>query len=191
MKRENSVLGWLLAVAIPVPLFLSAPSLVIAQTDGGNQPFIGLWKLNVEKSKAPPGVHIPPGFTVYRQYQDEGDGWIFETATTIIPSRGPQFLFTAARFDGKPYPDYWAESLGNFVRRGARPPQTVTFTRGNAHQIRWADTRNGREVAGGTETVSPDGNTMTMTTNVPGQKVESVQVFDRVSGPNPGASSHG
>jgi hypothetical protein len=176
MKTGKSLLVKPLAVAMSLAALLASTPSLTAQIDDANQPFIGLWKLDLEKS------HVPAAsdFTVYRQFQAEGDGWIFETVTFITP-RGPQFLFTAARFDGKPYPDYTAKWLGDFVRSGTRPPQTVTFTRVNANQIRWADTVNGRTVAEGTETVSADGSTMTMTNHVPGQKTTGVQVFDRVS----------
>ena len=168
----------LLVVATPVvALFASTPLLATQiQIHGANEPFIGLWKLDIDKSH----VRVPPGFAVYRDFRAEGDGWIFETVTTITP-RGPQFLFTAARFDGTPYPDYTAKWLGDFVRYGTKPPQTVTFIRVNSHQIQWTDTVNGKTVAEGTETVSADGNMLTMTNHVVGQKAVGVQVFDRVA----------
>jgi len=171
------------AVALPIAALLASTPSLAAQTRSGNQPLLGLWKLDFDKSH----IRLPPGFAGYgagyREYEDEGDGWVFETVTTITP-KGTQFLFTAARFDGMPYSDYTAKSLGNFVRYGAKPPQTVTFTRVNAYQIQWTDTVNGRAVSGGTETVSEDGNMLTMTTHVPGQEAIHVQIYDRVSGPS-------
>lgn len=179
MKRTNALPVRLLAAAIAVAASLAfAPSPASAQGAGSNRPFVGVWKLNIGKSHA----HVPPGFALYRQFRDGGDGWMFHTVITITP-RGTYFLFAAARYDGKPYPDYTARSLGNLVRHATKPPRTVTFTRINAHRIRWTDRVHGRVVAGGTETVSPDGKTLTVTDHMPGRAARHAQVFDRVSGP--------
>jgi hypothetical protein len=184
MKARKPVFVKALAVTMSLAALLASLPLLAAQIEGArqsaNQPFIGLWKLNLDKSHR----RAPATFTAYREFHDAGDGWIFETVTTLTP-RGPRFLFTAARFDGKPYPDYTAEWLGNFVKNGTKPPQTVTFVRVNANQIRWTDTVNGRTVAEGTETVSADDSTLTMTNHVPGQGTTGVQVFDRVAATSP------
>jgi hypothetical protein len=149
----------------------------IAIAAGANQPFIGVWKLNFAKSH----LHASPGNEVYRQFKDDRHGWVSHIVITIGP-QGTGFLYTAARYDGKPYKDYTIRSLGKMVREGATPAQTVTFNRLNAHQIRWTDRVNGKVVALGTETVSPDDKTLTIINQRPGQKMEQ-QVFDRVSQP--------
>lgn len=146
-----------------------------ARADNGNQPFVGVWKLNFQKShlRAPLGT-----VAVYRQYEDHGDGWMFHTVINVTP-RGSGFLFMAARYDGQQYPVYNAESLGNFLSGGAKTPRTVAFTRVSAYKFLWTDRLNGRVVEGGACTVSPDGSTLTITDQAPGRKVISVQVFDR------------
>ena len=179
MRRRGPLPVGMLAVALPVAaLFALSPSFATAQASGGIQPFVGVWKLNFEASH----LRVSPGFAVYRQFKNDGGGWMSHTLITITPA-GTSFLFTAARYDGKPYADYTPASLGNLVRQGTKPPRTVTFNRVDAHQIRWADRVNGQVVARGTETISPNGNTLTITNQPPGQKTITTQVFDRVSGP--------
>ncbi|MGH8142618.1 MAG: hypothetical protein ACREU2_08905 [Steroidobacteraceae bacterium] len=168
-------------VVLAVALLALAPPALRAQTDSGNRPFVGFWKLNLQKSK----MHIPPGapqggFALYRQYEDRGGGWMFHNVTTVT-ARGADFLFTAARYDGKQYPVYNRETLGRFLKDGTKAPRTVEFDRVNAHVIRWTDRVGGKVVAGGTCTVSPDGNTLTITNTVPGRQGQrmSAQVYDR------------
>ena len=174
------------AVAAIAVLALTSP-LVSAQTDGGNRPFVGAWKLNLEKSH----MRAPPiGFAVYRQYEARGQGWMFHTVITITPRR-TDFLFAAVRYDGRHYPVYNSDSLGNFVKDEAKPPRTVTFTRVNAHQILWTDRVEGRVVAGGICIVSPDGNTLTITNQRPGRKQITKQVYNRLSAPSAVALASG
>lgn len=146
-----------------------------ARADNGNHPFVGVWKLSFQKSH----LREPQGtVAVYRQYEDRGNGWMFHTVINVTPG-GSGFLFTAARYDGQQYPVYNAESLGNFLSSGAKTPRTVAFTRVNAYKFLWTDRLNGRVVEGGACTVSPDGSTLTITDQAPGQKATFVQVFDR------------
>lgn len=112
-------------------LFVLTPLSVTARPDTGNRPFVGVWKLNFEKSH----LRVAPGvLAVYRQYEDHGDGWMFHTVINIARS-GSGFLFTAARYDGKQYPVYNAQSLGNFLSDGVKTPRTVAFTRISAYKF--------------------------------------------------------
>lgn len=169
-----SLLAMVLA-AIASPALSASP--IVAQATSGNRPFVGVWKLNPGKSHVSPR----PGYAIYRQFRADQDGWMFHTVISITP-KGISFLFTAARYDGKPYPDFTPGSLSAVVKRGTKPRRTVSFIRINAHQIRWTDRVQGEVVAGGTETVSPDGRALTITNRRPGQKTMTMQVFDRVSG---------
>lgn len=173
-RFENAVKAAILAVAL---LCAAAPYLG-ANTDTGNRPFVGVWKLNVEKSK----LHVPPGeFARYRQYEDPGNGWMFHTIINIT-ARGTSFTFAAARYDGRQYPVYTTETLGRYLSDGTKPPRTVEFRRVDANNIQWTDRMNGKVVAGGTCTVSRDGNTLTITAKAPGgENGETVEVFDRQS----------
>lgn len=174
-RFENAVKTAILAVAL---LCAAAPFLG-ANTDSGNRPFVGVWKLNVEKSK----LHLPPGeFARYRQYDDHGNGWMFHTIINIT-AQGTSFTFAAARYDGQQYPVYTTETLGRYLSDGTKPPLTVEFTRVDANNIQWTDRVNGNVVAGGSCAVSRDGNTLTITTKAARREDgETVEIFDRQSG---------
>jgi hypothetical protein len=179
MRRRSSPAALLPAIPVLLLALLAVtPPQVRAQTDSGNRPFVGIWKLNPEKSKLPAR---PAGSAVYRQYADHGDGWMYHTVITVT-ARRTDFLFTAARYDGKQYAVYNGRNLGAFIRSGEKTPRTVEFTRIDAHKFLWTDRLNGKVVAGGVCTVSADGNTLTITNQPPGQKRVTEQVFDRVSG---------
>lgn len=163
------------------------PPMVRAQRDGGNAPFVGVWKLNPEKSHL---RRLPAGFELYRQYEDHGHGWMFHTLINVSP-RGVGFLFAAARYDGKQYPVWDARLLGRTVSDDQKTPRTVEFDRISAHQFRWTDRTDGKVTQGGLCTVSSDGTTLTITASGPGQKQPIEQVFDRVSTSVPGIHSGG
>jgi hypothetical protein len=66
-----------------------------------NDPFIGVWKLNPEKSKYDSGG-APTSFT--RTYEDRGGGTIFMTTDVTIP-QGSTRAYLVYRRDGQPYPE--------------------------------------------------------------------------------------
>lgn len=158
----------------------STPSLAAAQADRSNRPFIGVWKLNPERSHMPAPSN---GLTVYRQYEAHAHGWMYHTVITIAPRR-TDFLFTAARYDGKQYPVYDARDLGDFISGGVKTRRTVAFTRINASKFLWTDRIDGKVVAGGACMVSAHGDTLTITNQPPGRKTMTEQVYDRVSAPS-------
>ena len=64
-------------------------------------PFIGVWRLNPEKSTYESGS-APSSFT--RTYEDRGGGTIFMTTDVTAP-QGSVRAFLVYRRDGKPYPE--------------------------------------------------------------------------------------
>src|SRR5579863_4954732 len=66
-------------------------------------PFVGMWKLNLQRSQS--SYSNPPNYSRLRGYQDRGGGWMYHT---IIDSIGnaADFTFAAVRYDGKEYPVY-------------------------------------------------------------------------------------
>ena len=81
------------AVSPPPPRAVTAP--------GAKDPFIGVWKLNPQKSKYESGG-APTSFT--RTYEDRGGGTIFMTTDVTIP-QGSTRAYLVYRRDGKPYPE--------------------------------------------------------------------------------------
>ena len=70
-------------------------------TAPAKDPFIGVWKLNPQKSKYESGG-APTSFT--RTYEDRGGGTIFMTTDVTIP-QGSTRAYLVYRRDGKPYPE--------------------------------------------------------------------------------------
>ena len=124
-------------------------------------PFLGSWKLNLEKS----GIPAQAGVVVVRQYQDQGGGLMLHTIVTITPDpdHGARFDFAAAKYDGKDYPVFVPDTLGAFLNAGTKPARTVAFTRKDANTLEWTDRQNGRISSTGVNKVSEDGKTMTET----------------------------
>jgi hypothetical protein len=83
------------------PAAVSRPPTRAATVSNKNDPFIGVWKLNAEKSKYESGG-APTSFT--RTYEDRGGGTIFMTTDVTIP-QGSTRAYLVYRRDGKPYPE--------------------------------------------------------------------------------------
>jgi len=85
--------------AKPAAVSPTPPRTVTAPTS--RDPFIGVWKLNREKSKYESGG-APTSFT--RTYEDRGGGTIFMTTDVTIP-QGSARTYLVYRRDGKAYPE--------------------------------------------------------------------------------------
>jgi hypothetical protein len=177
--------GWLAGIA--TVLLAAMPWVAGAQADSGNRPFVGTWKLNPDKSHL---QGVPKGFELFRQYEDHGNGWMFHTVISVSP-RGVAFLFAAARYDGKQYPVWDARLLGKTESDGQKTPRSIEVERVSAYQFRWTNRTEGKVTLGGLCTVSPDGMTLTITSQGPGQQASFTQIFDRVSSPVPGLPGAG
>jgi hypothetical protein len=128
-------------------------------------PFLGIWKLNYQKST----VAAPaPGTVRMRKYEDRGDGLILHTVVTSGPIN-VDFLYTACRWDGKEYQVFNSRTLAEFVDKGSKARQTVAITLKDTHTMVWTDRVNGVVTTTGVNQVSEDGKTMT----------ESTKRFDR------------
>jgi len=133
-------------------------------------PFIGVWKLNPQKSKYESGG-APTSFT--RTYEDRGGGTIFMTTDVTIP-QGSTRAYLVYRRDGKPYPEAAA---------GAASIRMVTITAIDSH------TENVDVIVNGTApqqpstiTISADGMTMTQVVNVrdaKGKGFTNTVVYDK------------
>lgn len=125
----------------------------------------GFWKLNREQSKmpnAPPGSRGP---AVYREYRDNGDGFMLHTVLQVSPDGGKATLqlLGAVKYDNKEYPTFTQARLTDFLSSGKQPVQTVAFKVVDAYKLEWTDRTSGRKTADGTMTLAADGRTMTMT----------------------------
>jgi len=148
---------WLgLAAVIVVP--------VLAQAD----PQVGVWKLNVAKSKYSPGP-VPTSATT--TIEAAGKGTKVSVDQTMPDGSKRQWSVTAD-YDGKDTP-----VVGNNP-----DADTIARTRVNASTVRTVSKKAGKVTTTQTSAVSADGKTRTVTTkgvNAKGQTVNNVAIYDR------------
>ena len=148
---------WLgLAAVIVVP--------VLAQAD----PQVGVWKLNVAKSKYSPGP-VPTSATT--TIEAAGKGTKVSVDQTMPDGSKRQWSVTAD-YDGKDMP-----VVGNNP-----DADTIARTRVNASTVRTVSKKAGKVTTTQTSAVSADGKTRTVTTkgvNAKGQTVNNVAIYER------------
>jgi len=132
-------------------------------------PFIGVWKLNADKSHFESGS-APRTFT--RTYEDRGGGTIF-TITDAAGSQGaPQRAYLVYKRDGKAYPE---ASVGADAIRMV----TVRAINPRSEELTYEGTPT---LKSGTVTISADGMTMTQVLNgttAKGKPFTNTLVFDK------------
>jgi len=133
-------------------------------------PFIGVWKLNPQKSKYESGG-APTSFT--RTYEDRGGGTIFMTTDVTIP-QGSTRAYLVYRRDGKPYPE---------AAVGVASIRMVTITATDPRTEEVDVIVNGTASQNpSTITISADGMTMTQVVNgrdAKGKAFTNTVVYDR------------
>ena len=150
------------AVCFGLCAILAAPAL--AQNDTQ----VGVWKINVAKSKYSPG---PAPSTATTTIEAAGAGTKVSVDQTLPDGTKRQYSFTS-NYDGKDVPV-----------TGTNPDaDTVARTRVNATTVKTVAKKGGKVTTTQTSTVSADGKTRTVTTtgtNGKGQKVHNVAVYER------------
>ena len=145
-------------------LFALVGATVAAQTDSQ----IGVWKLNVAKSKYSPG---PAPTSASTTIEAAGAGTKVTVDQEMADGTKRHYTFTAA-YDGKDAP-----VVGNNP-----DADTVARTRVNASTVKTVSKKDGKPTTTQTSAVSSDGKTRTVTTtgvNAKGQKVNNVAVYER------------
>jgi hypothetical protein len=141
-------------------------SVVVAQAQ--NDPQVGVWKLNVAKSKYTPG---PAPAVATTTIEAAGAGTKVSVDQTFADGSKRQYSFTAG-YDGKDVPI-----------TGTNPDaDTVARTRVNASTVKTVQKKGGKPTVTQTSVVSSDGKTRTVTStgvNGKGQKVNNVAVYEK------------
>jgi len=136
-------------------LVLALATIAVAADD----PFVGTWKMNPDKSKFNPGP-AP------------------KSATSICTAQGnaQKLVFDSVEADGKTTHRSWISTLDGKDHPVVGDPNAdmTSDTRVNPNTIKYAFKKNGKEVYGGQAVVSKDGKTMTDTG---GGKDEKGQAF--------------
>ena len=154
----------LAAAAVCVGLAVVAVVPVLTQAD----PQVGVWKLNVAKSKYSPGP-VPTSATT--TIEAVGKGTKVSVDQTMPDGSKRQWSVTAD-YDGKDTP-----VVGNNP-----DADTIARTRVNASTVRTVSKKAGKVTTTQTSAVSADGKTRTVTTkgvNAKGQTVNNVAIYDR------------
>jgi hypothetical protein len=150
---------------ILVTLVVISSSAVSAQ---GQDPRVGTWKLNVEKSKYDPG---PPPQSQTLRIEPAGKGEKVTSEVVSADGKRTTSVYTA-NFDGKDYP----------LSGSALGADNVALKRIDVRTTERTDKKEGKVVQTLRRVVSSDGKTMTVTgkgTNAEGKPFSNVVVFDK------------
>ena len=153
----------------PIPTLVLALALIVGAAPVHTQadPFLGTWKLDVEKSQYRPGPAPKSQVSV----------WTVAGKSVKITTKGvgadgkPTSQDTTVRYDGKDYP-----TIGN------PDYDTTSFKRVDPNTIQVTRKLDGKVVQTATIAVSPDGKTRTITTkgiNALGQTINNLSVYER------------
>jgi hypothetical protein len=158
-RRTTVLLAIITLVGLPALLQLG-----FAQSD----PFLGIWQLNVAKSKYSPGP--PPKSQTWYIREDERTNRK-NSQVTINADGGPSALVFIHIYDDNPRPV-----------PGARGYDASAYARVDAHTINARYLKDGKAIQTGTWAVSPDEKTLTAGytgTNANGQQINITAVYDK------------
>jgi hypothetical protein len=146
-------------------LCVAVPSLILAQ----DNPNIGTWKLNVEKSKYT-GMEGPKSLT--RTVVADGDSVKYSFEGTGASGAALNYGFTI-KYDGKDYP-----ITGSGMPYGA---DQIAIKRAGSNKFSATLKKDAKITGTSTSAISSDGKTMTLSGKgtVDGKPVSSTQVYDK------------
>ena len=159
MKRVT----FIFALAV---LCLGLPSLMLA----ADNPAVGTWKLNLEKSKYPEGM-APKSLT--RTVSADGDSVKYSFEGTDAKGADMKYSFTL-KYDNKD-----VDFTGTTTPFGA---DHIAIKQLNSHQWKATMKKGGKVVGTSSSTVSHDGKTTTLNSSgtwPDGKQVKILQVFDK------------
>lgn len=166
MRSQLHLVG--LGVVAVVGLGLVVASLMAVRTFAqGSDPVSGAWELNLSKSTFSPG---PPPKNQTRIYEFSGERLRY-TAKGIDADGKPILVQYAAAFDGKDYPI-----------TGNADSDTISLKRIDGSTVASTQKKAGKVVITSTRTLSADRKVLTVHTrgtNVRGQAIDNVLVFDK------------
>ena len=169
MRRANTsivlVAHCVLLGAVAVPVALAG------QAVSGQEPRVGTWRLNLEKSQFAAGT--APQMQV-RRLQVRPDGFVVFSQIGLDAEGNPTFIQTTYKFDGKPYAEYTQTSLAEFAAAGVTPNMNI-YRLDDAYtvEIDRLDA-SGRVTATSKQSMSRDGKTLTTTS-----ATRATQVWDK------------
>jgi len=149
-------------------LFFAVLAPALAAPQSTNDPLIGIWKLNVAKSKFDPGPPRRSETVTIEPYSENG----LKTTADVIDAEGKNFVIVSAgRVDGKEFPV-----------KGDANADTYSMTRIDPYTIDRTSRKAGKVTIILRRSVSKDGKTQTVTTRgttANGQPLRNILIFER------------
>jgi hypothetical protein len=142
-----------------------------AMSRAEDNPLIGKWKLNVEKSKFTPASVTPKSQT--RTVEADGDSVKYSFEVVSADGKSGSYGFTV-KYDGKFY-----AITGTGAPYGA---DEISIKKATSHSYNAILKRGGKEVASSHLVLSKDGKTATLTgkgTDASGKPVSSTSIYDK------------
>jgi hypothetical protein len=139
---------------------------------GADNPFIGTWKLNIEKSKFSPGSEIRDMTVKF-----ELDGNRIKRIATGTDGQGKPIMQGGPEGDETPW-----DGQDHAVNPPGTPSLTLAVKQVNDHTVDVTVKREGKVVNRDHSVISDDGRTMTATENgvdEQGRKVHKVEIFEK------------
>jgi hypothetical protein len=130
---------------------------VLQHSFAQSNPLIGAWKLNISKSKFSSRTAPPRNATLH--YQQDGQNFKNTAQTTDALGNSTTVVYMHI-YDGQPHPT-----------TGASDYDASAYTRVDANTVIFGRFKAGKLIATGTITVSPDGETNTVTTTGAGSSL--------------------
>jgi hypothetical protein len=142
-------------------------ALSVAQAASPDDPVLGTWKLNVDKSTFTPG----PGWQSQTRIYQATPAGVAVSWTGVDAGGGTMAVRYTYRYDGRDYP-----------MTGSASYDMLNAVRVDAWTVRSEEKRDGKTVGIAVRTVSRDGKILTITdegTNRKGLAFSQILVFDR------------
>ncbi len=158
-------------------------SVAVGAQTAASDPFVGTWKLNVERSVYVPGPRPPADLVTLFQFSALEDGWTRFLSTSTNALGEPTILINMFKEDGQRRPVYNQNTLGSLLATGQETNLMRSYRRIDANTVEFTNYTDGVAALPVVRALAPDGNTYTMTTrgtNPQGVAVNSVQVYERV-----------
>ena len=166
MSRYCVALG-----AVTILVAVVGHASVVGQTVTDQEPRIGTWKLNLQKSQFAAGT--APQMQV-RRLQSRQDGFVVFTQVGLDAEGNPTFIQTTYKFDGKPYSEYTQTNLPEFAAMRTAPNMNIyRLVDAYTVEIDRLDA-SGTVTATTKQSMSRDGRTLTVTS-----AARPTQVWDR------------
>jgi len=166
-----------------VAVALGVLTTTLAAQSSERDPFIGTWKLNVERSVYIPGPRPPADLVTLYQFSALPDGWTRFVLTSTNAQGVPTFQLATFKVDGQIRPWHNQNTLGLFMATGQQTNLTRSYRRIDATTIEFTGYTDGVAGLPTVRALLPDGNTYTQTvrgTDAQGVAVNNVLVFERV-----------